>query len=171
MGKSKSETSLEAIEAGLERLMPKGLNDVARIELEETVDNLAASTSTAPISRDKFWSKASFLKIAASLAVVSAVGAVYLSEKGIKHPSVAVVPELNEVSSSDEIEPFQFVGHRTWIQSGRELEPQPVDQFEEVSRGWGYSGIEEERIHHVSSGYEVIVQRGFDAELHSMGSL
>lgn len=154
--------SLRDIEAGLERLMPRGLSDDARLELEAVVDNLSASAD--PVI--SIWRKPVLWSSAAAAILALTVGSL-LIQKGIEDPVVAAVAQ----ESVERPAGIAVLEQKTWIDSGADLGIQSVNEFGETRRGWTYTGVEEERVLHEDSGYEVILQREFEAELYAASSL
>lgn len=165
MGRDAGQVSLSDIEAGLERLMPRGLSDSAQEELELAVDDLAGGSLIIPV-----WKRSLGWPSAVAALVVIAFGGAYVVKQGIASPidsRLALVADEGAKQRSG----IEVRGQTTWIESGVALGVQALDDSGDISRGWSYSGVEEERVFHENSGYEVILQRGFEAEFHSMSSL
>ncbi len=157
--------SLSEIEAGLERLMPRGLAEDARLEMEAVVVGLAAEAQVVNVvSADFRWPRRLFWA-AAAVMMISAfgVGFLLLGEKS----APSLVLEKEEFSHEAGI---QLVESRAWVERGSELDLQVVAENEEVSKGWSYSGVEEERLLHEDSGYEVLLQRSFETVLYASAS-
>ena len=158
-----NEVDLSEIEAGLERLMPRGLSDDTFQNLESVVEELVEQ---APVSTNSStWSRRGLWQAAAAVALVG-VGLSFVFRQ--QQANDLGLVEVDGIYFEEAIE---LLAQRTWIESGSDLGTQSVSQSEEVSQGWGYTGIEEERVRHADSGYEVILQREFDAELYSVSSL
>lgn len=162
MGKSEK-VSLGDIEAGLERLMPRGLTEDTRLELESVVEGLAEEVEGG--AGDSFWHGARFLQAAAAV-LIAALGLGFFL-----HTENQVSPVLASLDGASQEHGIELLEQRTWIESGSELGSRTIDEAEEVSQGWSYSGVEEERLLHGDSGYEVILQREFEAELFASSSL
>ena len=163
MDKETGSLSLTDIEAGLERLMPRGLTDSAREDLESVVEDLASASAVAP-----FWRKSQVWQSAAAAVLITAVGVSIYVKRG---QSTMDVPMLVQVEPSEEDSGIAIREQMTWIDSGADLGVQAVNDAGDVSRGWGYAGVEEERILHIKSGYTVILQRDFAAEVYSASTL
>ena len=156
-------TSLADIEAGLERLMPRGLTDSAREDLEGVVDDLAAGASIIPIwKRTRVWQSA-----AAALLIVGVGSALVMRQS----PLAEGIPALAQLASSEVDSGIAVLEQVSWIEGGADLGVQSINEEGDVSQGWSYVGVEEESVLHVSSGYKVILQREFGAELYSPSSL
>ena len=163
MDKETGSLNLGEIEAGLERLMPRGLTDSHREHLESVVDGLAAGASVKP-----FWGRPKVWQSAAAALLVGALGvALFVNQNSAPNSSLALVQE----GPSGENSGIQVLEQVSWIESGSELGVEAFNDEGDISRGYGYAGVEEERILHVSSGYEVILQREFETELYSTSSL
>ena len=161
MGSHGEKVSLQEIEAGLERLMPRGLSEETRLNLESVVDGLASEA--CPVARASSWVRPVFWAAAAAFLV--AAGTLLILENS---EQTSFELAFAEAAASPRVE---LLNHRTWIESGSELGARTFDEVEEVSQGWSYSGVEEERVLHQSSGYEVILQREFTADYFSTSSL
>ena len=170
---SGSGMSLSEIEAGLERLMPRGLNDDTCHDLEAVVDDLAAEAcptsfalfgdAEAPrTNSSRIW------QVAAALTV-GALGLAWLSQS--QDQTAPGLVSVGTAAAAEVSFPIEILAETAWIETGSELGSNGLSQSEEVSQGWRYSGIKEERLRHESSGYEVILQCEFDAELYADSSL
>lgn len=150
------------IEAGLERLMPRGLGNETRDQLHGLIDDLAAESPGKPLRK-----KAAFWQAAAAAVVLVGLTGAIASWKGSPRAEHA----LASLGASLDQPGLEVIEQKTWIDSGTDLGMLSHDETGEVSRGWSYSGVEEERLLHEDSGYEVILQRKFEAELHASSSL
>ncbi|MDQ8191922.1 hypothetical protein [Roseibacillus persicicus] len=155
--------SLRDIEAGLERLMPRGLSEDSRVELESVIDEFCLSAEPTV----SFWRKPYLWTSAVAAVVLLGAGGMF-ANKGPGQNAVAVLEASDAHFHSSGISVLE---KRTWIDSGEDLGIQSLNEFGETRRGWSYSGVEEERVLHEDSGYEVILQREFDAELYAASSL
>ncbi len=162
-----SSNSLQEIEAGLQRLMPKGLSDLSRDELETVIDELASKSEL----KSAFPSRQNWLQVAAVITLGGvAVWSTMVLGNGRSNSSLVEAPALSGSLNVVE-QAFEVLEQRTWIESGTDLGMQTIDQGGELSRGWSYTGVEEERLLNERSGYEVILQREFEAELYAATSL
>jgi hypothetical protein len=81
-------------------------------------------------------------------------------QAGVAAGSTDATSEINP-----EINPeIEVLGQRVWIDGGENLGIRPVNEAGETRQGWSYHGVEEERLLHGDSGYEVIVQREFEGQ-------
>lgn len=156
----KNLTSLADIEAGLERLMPRGLGEETRGELEAMVDDFA-SKAEGVRGRSLVWQS-----LAAALCLAAVGGGIFAVQQGDVNS-----PRLAQLELSGQGAGLEILEQLTWIDGGADLGVRTVSQEGDLSQGWGYSGVEEERLLHSGSGYEVILQRNFEAELYATSSL
>lgn len=159
-------TTIAEIEAGLDRLMPRGLGEEARGDLEATVDHLAQGTSTRGFWGGLHSPNAVGQTIAAALVLAALGTGMWVLQKGAHSSREFASLATPELGSGIEV-----LAQMTWIESGADLGVQSLGQDGDVSQGWSYTGVEEERILHEDSGYEVILQRDFEAELYAASSL
>ena len=162
MDKDTGAVSLAEIEAGLERLMPRGLTDSARKDLESVVDDLAAEAEVTPV-----WKRTPVWQSAAAAVLLAALGGVFFVSQNEVGGGTPALAQLEPTGNDSGI---AVLGQTSWIEGGADLGVQTINDEGDVSQGWGYVGVEEERVLHVKSGYEVILQRPFEAELYSASS-
>ena len=163
MDRETGSLSLSEIEAGLERLMPRGLTDSAREDLESVVDELAAEASVIP-----FWRRATVWQSAAAVLLTAALGGALFVKQSQPAGNLPVLAQLEPLVEDSGIAVLEKM---SWIEGGADFGVQAINDEGEVSQVWGYNGVEEERVMHVKSGYEVILQRPFEAELYDISSL
>ena len=155
----KREMSLSEVEAGLERLMPRGLSDDALSRLEGLVDEQVAEQEL-PVRND--W-KRGLLSCAALFAISFA-----LVTWWAKSPSGAELAVASLMSTPSKI---SILERNSWIEGETELGLQVIAETGEAHQGYGFVGVEEERVRHEESGYEVVLQREFEAEFFTASSL
>ncbi len=158
----KNPVGLSEIEASLERLMPRGLGEETRVELELVVDDLVEQAQgfgpRAALSNWQSW---------AAVLAVTALGVGFYVQRDV----LSQAPSLAQAEATFSDHGIEVLEQMTWIESGADLGVQALNQEGDVSRKWSYTGVEEERLLHEDSGYEVILQRGFEAELYAASSL
>ncbi|MGJ8724281.1 MAG: hypothetical protein ACSHYB_06975 [Roseibacillus sp.] len=162
MDRDAGSLSLDDIEAGLERLMPRGLTDTAREDLESVVDELASDSKVI-----SFWKRPFVWQSAAAILITTLGGALVAK----KVPPALNAPAMVPLAVLEVVPGIEILEQMTWIEGGTDLGVQAINDAGDVSRGWSYVGVEEERILHEGSGYEVILQREFEAELYASSSL
>ena len=160
---SSEKMSIEEIEAGLERLMPRGLTEDTRLELEGVVEDLAEGADN--VRGESFWRRPLAWQAAAAVLIAGVGVSLFLQTESQN------LPDSGFVKTGIARDGFEVLGQRTWVEAGSGMGALTIDESEEVSQGWSYSGIQEERVLDADSGYEVILQRNFDADVFSASSL
>lgn len=154
MDRSANQTSLQEIEAGLERLMPRGLGEEARVELEVVLDDLAAGTLPVPL-----WQRLERWYSVAAALVLMALGGGFFAFQQYSQAQ----PMLASLTASEAGNGIEVLERMTWVERGADFGMQALDEVGELGRGLSYIGVEEERVRHEDTGYEVILQRPFEA--------
>lgn len=157
-----NQASLKGIEAGLERLMPRGLGEQARVEMEVVIDDLVASALPVPIwKRLERWHS-----VAAALVLVALGGAFFAFQQNSQARPILASLAVSETGNGIEV-----LEQMSWIEGGADFGMQTFSDEGEIGRGMSYIGVEEERVHHENTGYEVILQREFEAGVFVSSSL
>ncbi|MBK1835084.1 hypothetical protein [Roseibacillus ishigakijimensis] len=162
---------IKEIEAGLERLMPRGLGNETLEDLEVLIDEMAEEApASLSAGRPYRWS----LSLGFAAALLLSVGGMawhFSAREGESRMRAAVSADGEALEAFAPATGIELLAQQTWIESGSELGIQPLSETGEARRAWSYSGVEEERVLHQGTGYEVIIQREFDAELYAASSL
>lgn len=144
--------SPEDIEKALSRLMPAALSESGRRSLDELIDGLAAgkpvAAAPAPVRRPWAWG--------AGIAAAAAALVVALN-------LTATAPEEGVVEAALPVAPAARGGLVLIGQSERVETAVPEDWMSEsdgvAHRAWRLRVVDEERLHDVETGYEVLVSR------------
>jgi hypothetical protein len=143
--------SPDEMEKALSRLMPVALSEGGRRSLDELIDSLAAGEEQVPLPRVAGfpWGWAGGLGAAAA-AVVMALG--FPATGPVVPPGVAPAAP----SAGD--------GGIVWIARSERVEAAvPEDWMSEsdgvAHRAWRVRVVDEERLHDLETGYEVLVSR------------
>ena len=163
------------MEARLERLMPRGLSDDFHQEMTVTIDELAAEAELSQGGVGGVLRRMTMNPSARGIAAVLAVSAVSLGiwngviqRSSTANAANALAALHSETLSGGGIEVLES---SVWIDSGADLGIHSIDEFGEARHRWSYAGVEEERVLHQDTGYEVILQREFEREYYATTSL
>lgn len=164
------------IEARLSSLMPRGMSDGFENEMGSLFCDLAEETNLVETTeRDRsHWqgfAKVACLTIAGAAALT--IGLQVLKEGGSQSPPImaSLSPEGTNISNQWGSPAVDVLEKKMWISDGEALGVVALDDDGHIAQGWSYQGVEEERVLHRSSGYEVIVQRPFESEYYASTSL
>lgn len=163
-------SEIDQIEAGLQRLMPRGLSDESQQGLEEVIDGLAAQSRLTIGQRGRRLLTPQFGPAMAAVLLLSVtvwgVFSFQASQEGTaRGPSLAFLDARESESGA-----ISVLESRVWLNGGEDLGIRAVDDYGDAQRGWSYVGVEEERVLHEDSGYEVILQREFEGEHYAYTS-
>lgn len=143
--------SPEDIEKALSRLMPTALSEPGRRSLDELIDSLATgkpvATAPAPASRPWAWA-------AGIAAAAAALGFALIPPAATPVEGVAVTEPTAPATGGGVV----LIG-----QSERVETAVPEDWMSEsdgvAHRAWRVRVVDEERLHDVETGYEILVSR------------
>lgn len=164
-------SEIDQIEAGLQRLMPRGLSNESQQGLEEVIDALAAQSELTIGQRGRASLTPAFgPALAAVLLLGLTVWGLFSFQASQQRPRESPF-FLSLDASSAESGNISILESRIWLNGGEDLGIRAVDEYGDAQRGWSYVGVEEERVLHEDSGYEVILQREFEGEHYASTSL
>lgn len=161
-------SEIDQIEAGLQRLMPRGLSEESQQDLEGVIDGLAGEVALNFRQRCQQWAPP---HLGASLAAafllsLTAWGVFSVNSARQGADESRSLVSLDGGASSA----ISVLESRVWVDGGEDLGIRAVDEYGDAQRGWSYVGVEEERVLHEDSGYEVILQREFEGEHYASTS-
>jgi hypothetical protein len=158
------------VEAALGKLMPRGLGEDARIQLETVIDELSAESRPSRLnlkSRLIHLPALPFPQTVAALLCCGFLGwgayAVSMDGQRSSSAGYATIGASNQSVPASEPE-IEVLTQSVWIDGGENLGIRPVNEAGDTRQGWSYHGVEEERLLHGDSGYEVVVQREFEGQ-------
>lgn len=145
------------IEKSLQRLMPRGLGEEVREDLEAIIDDLAGEAQTTSRMPGVVW-----WSLAATIAIfVFSLGLVL---KGGLHWKQGALVSLEEPA-------FELIEQSVWLEQEQDEGLRAMNEAGDAMRALSYQAVEEERVRDLQSGYVVTLQREFDGEVYLATSL
>lgn len=150
---------LRDIEAGLERLMPRGLSEEASERFEGVIDELAENS--APGNLFPWWQ---------TMAATIVVGAGVFAVNPFPKPG-GTMAAVGGPASEMLGQPVEVLEQTVWLENGGDDGIKEMGDSGETRRAWWFTGVEEEKVRHAETGYEVTLQREVNGEVYLMTSL
>ena len=148
--------SLKALEERLEQLVPKGLSDLGREQMEDKIDEMAGAVEDRPSSGAWKWGMGAAAAGVAMAVVMWPTKPTGLVDVEIPVPDVATSDD-GEFAASEDFERLLTLAAIRQVHARKDRGWATVAGTDTPHRNWSYEVTEEEEIFDGESGYTVRV--------------